>query len=110
MTVNIALVGLGYWGPNLARNLVLLEGGRLHTICDSRPDQLARYAALYPGVRATEDFDAVINDESVDAIVLATPLETHHRLARAALAAGKHVLVEKPLAATSDQCRDLIDV
>ncbi len=110
MTVNIALVGLGYWGPNLARNLVLLDGGRLHTICDSRPDQLARYAALYPGARATGDFEDVINDVGVDAIVLATPLETHHRLARAALAAGKHVLVEKPLAATSDECRDLINI
>ncbi len=110
MTVNIALVGLGYWGPNLARNLILLDGGRLHTICDSRPDQLAKYSALYPNARATADFDSVIGDEDIDAIVLATPLETHHRLARAALAAGKHVLVEKPLAATSDECRDLIEI
>jgi predicted dehydrogenase len=110
VTVNVALVGLGYWGPNLARNLVLLDGGRLHTICDSRPDQLARYAAQYPQARATGDLATVIADEGVDAIVLATPIETHHRLARMALDAGKHVLVEKPLAATSEQCRDLIDV
>jgi predicted dehydrogenase len=109
MTVNVAMVGLGYWGPNIARNLAILDGGRLHTLCDSRPEQLERYGAQYRGARTTTDFDAVLGDADVDAVVLATPVESHHRLARAALQAGKHVFVEKPLASTSTECLDLID-
>jgi predicted dehydrogenase len=109
MTVNVAMVGLGYWGPNLARNLAILDGGHLHTLCDSRPEQLERYGAQYPGAGTTTDFDSVLGDADVDAVVLATPVESHHRLAGAALQAGKHVFVEKPLAATSAECLDLIE-
>lgn len=110
MTVNVALVGLGYWGPNLARNLILLNGGRLHTLCDARPESLARYATQYPSARATTDFDVVLADSAVDAVVLATPMSTHHRLAKAALEAGKHVLVEKPLATNSVDALDLVEI
>jgi predicted dehydrogenase len=108
VTVNIALVGLGYWGPNLARNLALVKGGRLHVICDARSEALARYAGQYPGARGTTDFEDVLADPSVDAVVLATPASTHHELAKAALLAGKHVLVEKPLATSTGDCLDLI--
>jgi predicted dehydrogenase len=110
LTVNIALVGLGYWGPNLARNLAVVKGGRLGVVCDARPEQLTRYGAQYPGARTTTDFESVLADDSVDAVVLATPAPTHHPLARAALLAGKHVLVEKPLATRAVDCEDLISV
>jgi predicted dehydrogenase len=110
VTVNIALVGLGYWGPNLARNLALVKGGRLSVLCDARPEQLSRYGALYPNARTTTDYDAVLADEGVDAVVLATPAPTHHPLASAALRAGKHVLVEKPLATSVADCEDLIQL
>lgn len=108
MTVNVALVGLGYWGPNLARNLVLLKGGRLHTLCDTRQEQLARFSPQYPGVKTAIDYDEVLSDPGVDAVVLATPLAAHHAMARAALLAGKHVMVEKPMAATSSECEELV--
>jgi predicted dehydrogenase len=110
VTVNVALVGLGYWGPNLARNLVLLKGGRLHTICDARPEQLARFGAQYPSATTTGDFDAVLANPEIHAVVLATPSVTHHPLAKAALLAGKHVLVEKPLATSSADCEELIAI
>ena len=108
MTVNIALVGLGYWGPNLARNFAATKGGKLHTLCDARPDRLEHVGAQYPGVRTTTDFDTVLADPDVHAMVLATPPKTHHPLGLAAMAAGKHLLVEKPLANTSAECEDLI--
>jgi predicted dehydrogenase len=108
MTVNVALVGLGYWGPNLARNLALVREGRLHTLCDAREDRLAQYAAQYPGVVARTSFEDVIADPDVDAVVLATPPRTHQPLATAAMKAGKHVLVEKPLATSVAECEDMI--
>ena len=110
MTVNLAMVGLGYWGPNLARNLSVLTDSRLHTLCDARPEQLERYRGQYPDANATTDFGAVLADPAVDAMVLATPASTHHEMARAALLAGKHVFVEKPLATSSAACEDLIEV
>ena len=109
MTINVALVGLGYWGPNLARNIAILDGATLHTLCDAQPDRLQRLQRQYPGVRTTTDFESVLADEAVHAVVLATPVASHYELAMRALAAGKHVLIEKPLAQTSAQCRDLIE-
>jgi predicted dehydrogenase len=108
MTVNLALVGLGYWGPNLARNLAIVSGGRLHTLCDSRADRLDHLARQYPGAAARASFGEVLDDPDVHAVVLSTPAGTHFELAKAALEAGKHVLVEKPMAKTSAECRELI--
>ena len=106
--VNIAVVGLGHWGPNLARNVAALSGARLHTLCDLRADRLAQVARQYPGVKTQTDYAAVLADDEVDAVMIATPVHTHFELAAAALRAGKHVMVEKPLAQTSAQCRKLI--
>lgn len=108
MTVNVALVGVGYWGPNLARNLASLTGARLHTICDTRSERLSQFAHQYPGVKVSTDYLEVLNDPTVHAIVLATPVPTHYDLTLLALQAGKHVLVEKPLAQSSHECRELI--
>src|SRR6476469_1382252 len=101
MTVNVALVGLGYWGPNLARNIAILDGAALHTLCDAQTERLERQGRQYPGTRTTSDFESVLADDMVDAVVLATPVSSHFELARRALQAGKHVMVEKPLAQTS---------
>lgn len=108
MTVNIAVVGLGYWGPNLARNAASVSSGRLHTLCDMRVDRLAKAEQQYPGVKMQTDYREVLADTDVDAVIIATPVHTHFELAAAALRANKHVMIEKPMARTSAQCRDLI--
>ncbi len=105
---NVAVVGLGHWGPNLVRNFAAISEAWLHTLCDIRPDRLATFERQYPGARTQTDFGAVVDDPEVDAIVIATPVHTHYQLAKTALDAGKHVMVEKPLAQTSDQCRKLV--
>jgi predicted dehydrogenase len=96
--VSIGIVGLGYWGPNLARNFAALPGARLAWLCDGRPELLERHAASYPQARLTGDLDDLLNDPGLDAIVLATPVPTHGELAVRVLEAGKHCFVEKPLA------------
>ncbi len=107
--IGIGVIGLGYWGPNLLRNVAESPGASLRTMCDVRADRLALAAARYPGVKATRDPGEVINDPSIAAVAIATPVSMHFELAMAALAAGKHVLVEKPLAPSSEQGRRLID-
>jgi predicted dehydrogenase len=94
----VAVVGLGYWGPQLVRNLYESPHADLVTVCDARPEPLAQIGRRYPGVARTTDFAAVLADADVEAIVVATPISTHYPLARAALEAGKHTFVEKPLA------------
>jgi predicted dehydrogenase len=103
-----AIVGLGYWGPNLVRNLHELPDSELVTVCDLRADALESIKRRYPAVATTQDFNDVVNDASIDAVVIATPVSTHHRLAVAALKAGKHVFVEKPLAASSAEAQEMI--
>jgi predicted dehydrogenase len=100
-TLRLAAVGLGYWGPNLARNLDELEGAELTWICDRDEDRLARYGGRFPDARKTRSFDEMLADDEVDAVAIATPVVTHFELAREALLAGKHVFVEKPLALSS---------
>jgi predicted dehydrogenase len=100
MSVNtrIAVAGLGYWGPNLARNFHGLPGAELVWCCDASDAARARASALLPGVRMTDRFEDLLEDRDLDAIVLATPVPTHATLAVEALRAGKHCFVEKPLA------------
>lgn len=106
----LAIVGLGYWGPNLLRNALELDGGRVAAGCDSDRACLARMARRYPSVRPIERYADVISDPEIDAVVIATPVRTHFSMAREALLAGKHVLVEKPMAQSSAECRELIEV
>ncbi|MGB2874538.1 MAG: Gfo/Idh/MocA family oxidoreductase [Gaiellaceae bacterium] len=102
----VGLVGLGYWGPNLARNFDELAD--LRWLCDASPDALERYGARYPETRTTTDYDEVLADPELDAIVVATPAVTHYELSKRALEAGKHVLVEKPPAMSSADAEDLV--
>jgi len=96
--VRVAVVGLGYWGPNLVRNLYELPTAEVSLVCDQRPEALEQIARRYPSVRATTQFAEVLEDPSVEAVVIATPIGTHFDLASASLESGKHTLVEKPLA------------
>ena len=102
----VGLAGLGYWGPNLARNFDDLA--ELAWLCDASPEALERFTARYPRARATTDFDELLADDTLDAVVVATPAVTHYELARRALAAGKHVLVEKPPAMNAAEADDLV--
>jgi predicted dehydrogenase len=106
--VRLGLAGLGYWGPNLARNFADLPGADLAWLCDNDPERLERYAARHSEARATARFDDLLADPDVDAVVIATPVITHAKLAREALQAGKHVFVEKPLAVSSDVADGLV--
>jgi predicted dehydrogenase len=105
----VAIIGLGYWGPNRLRALAELDGVEIGWVCDSDPARLARFAERYPTSGATTSYEEVLADESVTVIVLATPVHTHYTLAKQAIEAGRHVFVEKPLAASGELARDLVD-
>jgi predicted dehydrogenase len=105
--IKAGLIGYGYWGPNLARNLAEADGICLAAIADRRADRRAAAAKRHPGVLICDDAACVIARDDLDAIVIATPLETHYPFTRAALERGKHVLVEKPLAASKSNAEAL---
>jgi len=107
--IGVGIVGYGYWGPNLVRNFAEIPGCRVIGISDLRPDRVALAQARYPGAMVTTNCAELFDDPRVDAVVVATPVSSHYPLALAALRAGKHVLVEKPFTATSEQALRLID-
>jgi predicted dehydrogenase len=107
--VGVAVIGYGYWGPNLVRNFAKTEGAQVIAISDVDPKKLAAGTRLFPGIGQTINFHDLLKDRRIDAIVIATPVHTHYEIALAAIRAGKHVLVEKPLAQTSVQVRHLIE-
>jgi len=106
-TIRIGLAGLGYWGPNLARNFDSLPGAELTAICDADEERLARAGSRFPDARTTMHFDDLLADESLEAVVIATPVPTHAELAARALTAGKHVFVEKPVALSATEAQDV---
>ena len=106
--VRFAVVGLGYWGPNLVRNLVGLPEAEVTMLCDQRPGALETLVSRYPATRGVTDYERVLSDGEVDVVAIATPIGTHFELARAALEAGKHVFVEKPLAASWEEGDELV--
>jgi predicted dehydrogenase len=108
--LNVAVVGLGYWGPNLLRVLFELDNVDVGYICDLDADRLARFAKRYPSAHATRDLDRVLADRDVDAVVIATPVFSHFNLASRCLRAGKHVFVEKPLASSSAEANELLEL
>jgi predicted dehydrogenase len=106
--VRVAVVGLGYWGPNLVRNLHEQKLAELVAVCDRREDALAKIGARYPGLRLATELDEILADDEIEAVAIATPVSTHHPIASAALEAGKHVFVEKPLAGSTSEALDLV--
>ena len=106
----LGVVGLGYWGPNLLRVVAEMADVEVRWICELDPARLERWSRRYPRTRATNEFEQVIGDPDLDAVLLATPVYTHFELACRALEAGKHAFVEKPLAPTSDQATRLLDL
>ena len=107
--IRVGVIGYGYWGPNLVRNFAELRDAQVTAVADRRPERLAQVQRRYPGVRVMTEAADLIADPAVDAVVVATPVALHFELASAALHAGKHVLVEKPMASSSDQASRLID-
>jgi predicted dehydrogenase len=109
-TVRVGLAGLGYWGPNLARNFDDLPDADLAWLCDLDESRRERYGARFPTARTTDRFEDLLADESVDAVVVATPAVTHAELARQALVAGKHVFVEKPIALSAEEADEVVAI
>jgi predicted dehydrogenase len=107
--VGVGVVGYGYWGPNLARNFAEAQAAQLVAVCDMDPAKLALAKRRHPAAVLIEEFRNLLTDSRIDAIAIATPVQTHYELALAALRAGKHVLVEKPLTQRSEQARHLVE-
>lgn len=108
--INIGIIGCGYWGPNLIRNFTQLGSANMQIACDKDTERLERMQSLYPALQTTTSTDQLFDDPDLDCVGIATPVNTHFPLAKAALEAGKHVFVEKPLTHSVDTCRTLIRV
>jgi predicted dehydrogenase len=105
--VNVAVAGCGYWGPNLIRNLNQANNCRLKTVCDVAEARLRHMKKLYPDIVTTTRFEDVLEDRELDAVAIATPVRFHFEMAKAALEAGKHVFIEKPMARSTAECEEL---
>jgi len=108
--INVAVVGCGYWGPNLLRNFRSLPGCRVRFMCDLDPMRLKHLKNLYPEVEGIMDFDEMLKSPEVDAVVIATAVRFHHPMAKASLLAGKHTFIEKPMAASVAECQELVEL
>jgi predicted dehydrogenase len=108
--LNLGVVGCGYWGPNLVRNFRSLRQCSIKYVCDSDPNRLARMAELYPEVKGASNIEQLLEDESLNAIAIAVPVGLHFEIAQKSLLAGKHTFIEKPMAASTAQCKELIDI
>jgi predicted dehydrogenase len=106
--IRVGVIGFGYWGPNIVRNVQSLENAQVVAICDKNPAALRRAARIYPAIHLTTEFAEVLQSPDIDLVAVVTPVWTHYDLARAALENGKHVFVEKPFTSTSQQAEELI--
>jgi predicted dehydrogenase len=110
VVINLAVVGYGYWGPNIVRNVMERPELEMWGLCELDPERVGKFKCRYPGVRTCASFDRMLADPTVDAVSIATPPSTHYALAEKALRAGKHVLVEKPLATTAADAESLVEL
>lgn len=108
-TIRIGVIGYGYWGPNLVRNFAEVAGSEVVAVSDLNTLRLAQVRGRYPSIKTTTDYRDLLSDTSIDAVVIATPVRTHFDLALQALRAGKHVMVEKPMAESTAQALQLIE-
>ena len=108
--LNVGVVGCGYWGPNLIRNFRALQECKMKVICDQDVNRLKQLKALYPEVQTETVFEKVLADKSIDALIIATPVRFHYKMAKASLEAGKHTFIEKPMASSSAECEELNEI
>ncbi len=108
--INVGVVGCGYWGPNLIRNFRSLADCRMKKMCDVSESRLRHLRSLYPEVEGETKIDRLLEDGGVDAVAIATSVKLHFPMAKASLLAGKHTLIEKPMASSSAECEELIDL
>ncbi len=104
---NIAIIGVGYWGPNLVRNFISVKNSNIAKVCDINKERLNFIQSKYPSLETEPDYNNIINNPNINAVVLATPIETHFSMAKQALLAEKHVFVEKPLTMNSEEAQEL---
>jgi predicted dehydrogenase len=108
--INIGIIGFGYWGPNLCRNFSNQIDGKVISIAESRVERHSQISKLFPNITICKDSTDLINDTQIDAIVIATPVFSHYKLAKQALLAGKHVLLEKPMTSSVNESNELIEI
>src|ERR1700744_1584057 len=106
--VGIAIIGYGYWGPNLVRNFSSVSNSKVEWVIDLRTERLDVIKKQYPNVKTSASFDDALNDPAVTAVVVATPVQYHYALAKKALEKGKHVLIEKPMTQSSAEAEELV--
>jgi predicted dehydrogenase len=109
-TIRTGVIGYGYWGPNVVRNLHGLEATHVETVCDMSPDALCRLRKVYPHLATCSDPSDIIKSPRIDAVAIVTPVWTHYELTKAALENGKHVFVEKPFTSSASQAEELIEL
>src|ERR1700747_2463167 len=107
--INVGVIGYGYWGPNLVRNLFEVAETQVVAVSDTRQDRLEQVKNRYPSVEVTTDFRELLSNAKIDAIAIATPVSTHYDLALRALQSGKHVMVEKPMTSSTEQALRLLE-
>src|SRR5436305_685882 len=108
--INVAIIGYGYWGPNLVRNFFSLDNVRVLMVADSRQERLDLLSKSFPSIQTTLSSESIMNNKEIDAVIIATPVLSHYSLAREALLKEKHVLVEKPMTVTLAEADDLIEL
>jgi len=108
--IKVGVVGCGYWGPNLIRNFRSLPGCNLKMMCDVSQERLQHLKSLYPEVEGETDYNHMLNGAGLDAVVIATSVRHHYPMAKAALLAGKHTFIEKPMAASAQECEELVEI
>jgi predicted dehydrogenase len=108
--ISVGVIGCGYWGPLLVRNLKGVPNCQLKAICDVSESRLQHLKALYPEIEGVTDYQQFLNGLGLDAVVIATPVKYHYPLAKASLLAGKHTFIEKPMASSSAECEELIEI
>jgi predicted dehydrogenase len=109
-TIRVGVIGYGYWGPNIVRNLNGLESARAHMVCDKSSGALARVRKAHPSIQTVSDPAEILRSPEIDAVAVVTPVWTHYELAKRALENGKHVFIEKPFTSNSAQAKELIDL
>jgi predicted dehydrogenase len=110
MPIGVAIVGLGYWGPNLVRNFSSIPESRVVVCCDINEERCRKIAGIYPGIACTQRVADIFGHSEVEAVAIATPIRTHYALVKQALHSGKHVLVTKPLTSDVAQAQELVDL